>query len=126
LSRILVADDDPNVRRAVRLILESAGHEVHDASDGGLAVALAHLLQPDLLLCDVFMPEMDGIETLHEFCNRFPTVPVVMISGGGSGQFANLLPTAKLLGAARVIPKPFGRDVLLAAVAELVDGKPAA
>jgi CheY-like chemotaxis protein len=111
LARILVADDDPAVRTFLRLILERDGHEVLEAGDGGLAVELARLHCPNLFLCDIFMPEVDGIDAIHAFHAALPDVPIIAVSGR-----MDVLATARKIGAARVLTKPFKVEAVQALV----------
>lgn len=62
MAKILVVDDDINNRLLLRLVLEHAGHEITEASDGGEALALANAREPDLIIMDLHMPGMDGID----------------------------------------------------------------
>src|SRR6266571_1748002 len=119
MARILVIDDDPDIRDTVRRILESRGHSVETASDG--AAGIGHIAQraPDLVITDIFMPGQDGIETLVELRKAFPTLKVIAMSGGAGGGLINLLHDAELLGADRTIPKPFTPRELITAVNEL-------
>jgi two-component system response regulator (stage 0 sporulation protein F) len=120
LARILVADDDESLRGLLRHVLEGWGHEVLAASDGALALARARLQPPDLFLCDVFMAEMDGLEAIREFRAAFPGVPIVAISGAALGGRLDMLHVAKMLGASRVLPKPFSMTDLGDILADLL------
>src|SRR6516225_6987889 len=93
MALVLVIDDTPQVRRLLRLTLEVAGHRVREAAD--------------LVFCDLFMPEMDGLETMRELRRLNPAVPVVALSGGSDIAF-DAPPVAVALGAAVVLRKPFG------------------
>jgi CheY-like chemotaxis protein len=116
MARILVADDDELVRSFIRLALEAAGHEVREAADGSAALMLIRERAPDVLLCDVFMPGTDGLETLRRVRKESPGVPVVMMSGGGFTGELDLLEVAQALGAAYVLSKPFTIEELLGVV----------
>jgi CheY-like chemotaxis protein len=121
LARILVADDDDRLRRLLCCYLERKGHEVSAASDGGLALAQAQRWPPDLFLCDIFMAGMDGVEAIRAFRAAFPVVPIVAMSGAAMGGKLDLLPAAKVLGAARVLAKPFSLDELGILLGELLE-----
>jgi CheY-like chemotaxis protein len=116
VARILVIDDDEDVRETVRRTLESRGHTVKLASDGGLGIASLAEDAPDLVITDVFMPRQDGIETLRELRKAFPKLKVIAMSGGSGNGLLNLLEDMELLGANRTIPKPFTPKELMAAV----------
>jgi CheY-like chemotaxis protein len=117
LARILIADDDYRLRGLLRHFLTSKGHEVLTAPDGGLALAQAQLWSPELFLCDLFMAEVDGVEAIRGFRAAFPDVPIVAMSGAAWGGQLDMLPTAKLLGATRILAKPFS----LADLSHLLD-----
>jgi CheY-like chemotaxis protein len=113
---VLVIDDDVAVRAVLRDLLEMAGFEVVEASDGAEGIRTFRRQRADLIFCDVFMPERDGLETITELRRDFPGVKVIAMSGGGFGGSLDLLPVARALGAAAVLHKPFGRAAVLAAV----------
>ncbi|MFL5341178.1 MAG: response regulator [Gemmataceae bacterium] len=119
MAFILVIDDDPNVRNVIRAHLEPAGHQVRDAGDGikGLQAFIDE--RPDLVLCDLFMPEKCGTQTIRDMLRRDPCVPVIAISGGASWDHSSsrlYLSAAECLGTFAVLPKPFTAAALLAAV----------
>jgi CheY-like chemotaxis protein len=116
MLRILVVDDDRNLRTAIRRMLEPEGFEIEEASDGRNAMRAFRVRPVDLVLCDLFMPEEDGLEVLRELAREFSGVCVVAMSGGGFRGTMNLLPMAKALGAAAVLYKPFERAELLTLV----------
>ncbi len=88
--RVLVADDAEEVRTLVRLVLEDSGLEVvAEATNGAEAVALAEAHRPQVLLLDVAMPVMDGLEALDALRRRCPDVPVVMHSGFAAADLAD-------------------------------------
>jgi CheY-like chemotaxis protein len=116
MPSILVIDDEPAIRLFCRMCLEAAGYQVYDAADGEQGVRAHRLLRADLILCDVFMPNKAGLETLLALRREFPGVKVVVMSGGSLGTSRSFLPDALLLGAVGVLPKPFGTEQLLAAV----------
>ncbi len=120
MARILVIDDDVQVRGAVRRILERAGHTVEDVGNGDAGLR-AHRERPaDLIITDIFMPERDGIETVRELRRESPQVKIIVISGGDRTQTMDLRKDAELLGAARSLRKPFELAELVRAVGELL------
>ena len=118
--RILVVDDEPAILAAVRVVLEAAGFEVSDAPDGLAALRLCRTQSVDLVLCDVFMPNQDGLETISALRQQNPSVKIVAMSGGGSVWTSGLLATAQQLGASAVLHKPFSGKQLLAVIRQVL------
>ena len=116
MATILIVDDDPHTRSSIRRALELGGHTITEAPDG--KVALRHFAgnPTELVVIDVYMPEMDGIEFLMRVREAFPEVKTLMISGGGSLPSENVLGAASMLGADRVLEKPFSLEELQEAV----------
>ncbi len=79
-KRILVADDDQATRDAVADLLEDEGYEVALAANGQAAIALAASFQPDIVLTDLNMPELDGAGVLAHIKNTSPTTPVIIFT----------------------------------------------
>jgi CheY-like chemotaxis protein len=123
MARILVMDDDDLLRGAIRVILESAGHQVIEAADGAAGLRLYREQGADLVLVDIFMPERDGLEVIRALRSEAPKAKVVAMSGGGSSGRIDLLEAAAGLGAFRALWKPFHpRDLLTAIDALLEEG----
>lgn len=120
MANILIVDDDPAVQITIRLILERAGHQVTVAGDGHKGLALVGANRFDLLFLDIFMPGMDGLETMRHIRVLQPTLPIVVISGRSITPDAyaepDFLKMATKLGAVASLQKPFRPDALLAAV----------
>lgn len=119
MSTILLVDDDALLRDTVRQLLELDGHRVIDVADGaaGLQHLARHASGVDLVITDMLMPVMDGAQFIVQLKQSHPRLPLIAISGGRrtlSPQFN--LDTANLLGVAKSLSKPFGRDALQAAV----------
>jgi CheY-like chemotaxis protein len=120
LAKILIVDDDSAVQATIRLLLERAGHSVVVAGDGSKGLALFEAEDFDLLLLDIFMPGMDGLETMRLMHRQRPLTPIIVISGKpvtwdpGSGP--NFLAMATKLGAVTSLQKPFRPAALLMAV----------
>jgi CheY-like chemotaxis protein len=125
LARILIIDDDNAVRMTLRLLLEGAGHSVVAASDGHRGLDRLNAEAFDLLILDVFMPGMDGFETLRLVRQRKPSLPIIAISGrpipSGPDDGPDFLVMATKLGAIRSLHKPFRPSVLLATVAACLE-----
>ena len=116
MARILVVDDHAHVRGAVRRILAREGHQVWDVPDGEEALQLMDILNFDLVLTDVYMAAMDGMELLVRAKQRGFRMPVVVMSGGGFAPREELLAMARACGAFATVLKPFSphelRDTL--------------
>lgn len=115
---ILVVDDEPDIRGLVQDILEDEGYEVAVAQDGNAARQSVHERRPDMILLDIWMPDIDGISLLKEFVETGVTSPVVMISGHGNVETAV---EATRLGAHDFIEKPLSLGKLLMTVQEVLD-----
>jgi CheY-like chemotaxis protein len=121
LRRILLVDDDPDVRRSLENALTKAGYEVVTAADGAEAVRQWRELHGgDLVILDMFMPEKDGLQTMIELRSHSPGVPIIAISGGGTTGRVDILEDARLLGAIETFEKPFSIHALLALVARTI------
>lgn len=112
MARIVVVDDDPAVRTSLARYLRSLGHEIVEAENGHGAVAALRTDPADVVLTDINMPDMDGIEVLSAVARQCPGVPVIAMSGGGQIPKGILLDSASLLGAFATIAKPFETDEL--------------
>lgn len=118
MSRILIVEDTRLMRESLVDVLTSVGHEVLTADDGAQAVDLvATGIDFDLIVTDIIMPEMDGIQAILEIQTMRPETPIIAISGGSARlEKAQGLETARRLGAVAVLEKPFEVDTLLAAI----------
>jgi CheY-like chemotaxis protein len=127
LAKILVVDDDPAVQMTIRLLLERAGHSVTVAGDGQKGLSACESEEFDLLFLDIFMPGMDGIETMRHIHRRRPGVPIIVISGRPLEPEAtrepDFLAMAIKLGAVSSLPKPFKPSVLLETVERCLNAR---
>ncbi len=110
---ILVVDDEESIRMALQGILEDEGYRVTTANDGLDALATLQKELPDLVLLDIWMPRLDGLETLQRLKELYPDLPVVMISGHGTIETAV---RATKLGAFDFIEKPLSLEKVLVIV----------
>lgn len=120
MSRILVIDDELPLRRVLRSILERAGHTVLDAPDGRKGMALWRREPTDVVVTDLFMPEMDGVEVIRELKNAAAKSKIIAMSGGGRRGLLDWKPSALLLGADRVLVKPFDQQTFLFTIQEVL------
>ena len=108
-SRILVVHDDPDIREVIKDRLESLGYVLSTASDGAECLAVLAKQVPDLILLDIEMPKMNGLDALAEIRKREIDVPILMITAYGTVERAV---QAMKAGAYDFIPKPFEPDHL--------------
>jgi CheY-like chemotaxis protein len=121
MARVLVIDDQEPIRRIVRTALERAGHEVLDAGDGERGLQLLESHTADVVLSDIFMPGMDGIQMLRQIRKQFPAVKVIVMSGGDSTGMLDLRRDAELLGAVRSLSKPFTPHEIVAVIDSVLE-----
>ena len=108
-ATVLVADDEPAARRLLRRILEPAGYTVLEAATGKEAVAMAEEERPDLLILDITMPDIDGIETTRHLLGRFPEARIIMVTSHGQEP---MVMKALAAGAKGYVLKPVREDRL--------------
>jgi DNA-binding response OmpR family regulator len=126
MACILVVDDEPEVGEAIRRVLERAGFSVAVATSADLGMLALEDDQPDIVVTDVIMPKVHGLDLIKIVRERYPRVRVIAISGGGSfGPLAYkpdaisthaYLAAAREAGAEEILTKPFDMSDLLAAV----------
>jgi len=105
MATILVIDDDASMRRTLVRIL-GPEHNVIEAQDGSVGLALFATHAPELVITDIVMPKKEGIETILELRRRAPGLRIIAISGGGEIRNADYLDMAEKLGADAAMPKP--------------------
>jgi DNA-binding response OmpR family regulator len=123
MSLILLIDDDQPLRRALRIFLEKSGHTVTEADDGLEGLKLFKAQPADLVITDLMMPEMDGLEMILALRKESSVVPIVAVSGGWRGDTDNYLRMARRFGAIKVFDKPFEFHVLAAEIETLLGGR---
>jgi CheY-like chemotaxis protein len=122
VPRILVIDDDQAVRITAKLVLEAGGFDVAIADSGMAGLRTAETDAVDLVVVDIFMPGMDGLETIRALRQRDPEVPIIAMSGSITQGMPDFLSFASKFGAAASLSKPFRPETLLDAVRTLVPG----
>jgi len=119
-SRILIIDDEAQIRDMLHQMLTREGYQVVNAPDGKVGMKLCREQPVDLIITDIIMPEKDGIEMILELRHDFPNLKIIAISGGGRLGPDGYLEMAQKLGAHRTFFKPFNRREILDAVEELL------
>ncbi len=122
MQRILIIDDDEQVRELLTEILEQAGYEVTQATNGDEGLKRYRAWPTDMVITDLIMPEKEGLETIIALKKEFPDVRIMVVSGGGRSPAVNYLPIAKSLGAKNALAKPFSRQDILIAVRDTLAG----
>ena len=117
---ILIVDDEESIRRTLEGVFRDEGYQASSADSGAAALELLSLALPSLVLLDIWMPGMDGIETLKRIKALYPALPVIMISGHATIATAV---TATRLGASDFIEKPLDLNVILDAVHKVIEAK---
>src|SRR5207245_7834833 len=113
-ATILSIDDEEPIRALLRFALEAAGYEVTEAANGRQGLEEYRQRPTDLVITDMLMPELNGLDMLLDLTQEFLHAKVIAISGAGEEQ--NVLDVAKLLGARQTFQKPFSVPQLLDAV----------
>ncbi len=128
MARILIIDDDRAVSTAIKLVLERSAHDVVVANDGRKGFDLFQASHFDLLIVDIFMPGMDGFETMTSVRRHRPETPVIVISGhmiqSERLNTPDFLGMATKLGAVSSLQKPFKPRDLLAAIDNCLSRSP--
>lgn len=121
---ILIIEDEVQVRKLTRQMLEMEGLEVIEAGDGDSGLKLFTENEIDLVITDIIMPGKEGIETILELRRKDPAVKIIAMSGGGRMGPDGYLDLAKKFGASQAFSKPFDRLELVQAVKDLLACSP--
>jgi DNA-binding response OmpR family regulator len=132
MAKLLVIDDEEDIRFVLKEILERAGYEVDVAADAKEGLDLLRENRADLVITDIIMPGKDGVETVYDIRMEFPNTRIIVISGGGNVapleyepnaiMTTAYLASASAAGADVTLTKPFEREELLTAIRVLLDG----
>ncbi len=120
MARILIIDDEPQIRSMLTLMLERDGYEVVEAPDGVEGIKVYRQNPADLIITDLIMPNKDGIGMIIDLKKEFPDVKIIAMSGGGLNKPDGYLKGAKKLGAACTLTKPIDREKMLQAVRDIL------
>jgi two-component system, chemotaxis family, chemotaxis protein CheY len=121
-GRVLVVDDEPDVRKVVRMTLEKAGYDVIEAEDGEKAIAEVQKgenpLILDVIICDIRMPKINGVEAINYFQDQYPRVPLIVLTG-----FPDMDMATGFLkkGVVDYLVKPVEKEKLTGAVAKAIE-----
>ena len=121
-GRVLVVDDEPDIRKVVRMSLQKAGYEVLEAENGEKAIETINYgenrLLLDVVICDIRMPKINGIEAIAYFRSNYPRVPLIVLTGFPDTEMASSLLRQ---GVVDYLVKPVEGEKLRAAVARAMD-----
>lgn len=124
LGRVLVVDDEDSIRSLLRMTLAQAGYDVEEAEDGGKAVEVLNSgdnpLMVDVIICDIRMPRINGVEAIAYFRAQYPSLPVIVLTGYHDEQLAISLRTQ---GVVALLEKPAEREQILSSVAQAIAGR---
>src|SRR6267378_409113 len=122
LMRVLVIEDNEDFRNRALQWFQSYGIEVEGAANGVQGLALQRARPADVIVTDIFMPEMEGIETIHDLRREFPEAKIIAMSGRDPLMNFDVFDVARQVGAVKTFNKPFKFEDLIAAVRELTGG----
>jgi YesN/AraC family two-component response regulator len=118
-NKILIIDDERQIRSALRRTLELHDYEVVESGNGKEAYRYLEHEVPDLVITDVFMPEMDGFETIQNLRRTFPEMPIIVMTGYHANWIRNAVNN---LGAVHFLQKPFDDEELLYTIRKVHSG----
>jgi len=121
MANILVIDDDSMARDLIEEMLAEKGHRTVKACDGKEGLKLYDSTRFDIVITDMIMPEVEGVETIIQLRKNYPDVKIIAISGGGRISAYSHLYIAEKFGVQKTLAKPFSIDDLSLAVDELLE-----
>jgi len=123
MKKILIIDDEKDFRELLGDILGEAGYEVLFAENGKKALKITEEVIPDLVITDIIMPEMEGVETTMALSKKIPGIKIIAISGGGEIEPGVYLDSLKELSPSvkRTFLKPIKRNEIIQVVQEVLD-----
>lgn len=117
MATILIIDDDRMFREMLRQLLEKNGYDVLEADGGDSGLRQFQDLSPDLVVCDLIMPDKEGMETMQEMRKINRDIPIIAVTGGGRVGPEIYLMLAEAMGAQKAFSKPFVSQEFLEAIA---------
>ncbi|OVE75831.1 hypothetical protein BVX97_03200 [bacterium E08(2017)] len=112
-SKVLIVDDEKAFRETTRIFLETDGYEVTTAANGDDGLRLARKDEPDIVLLDLIMPGISGVDFLKELHKMYPDIPVIMITAWPD---AEIISEAMEYAPITLLPKPASREVIIKAI----------
>ncbi len=113
MAKIIYIEDDDNVRYAISKLLTKNGHSVIEATNGFEGIELIKKSEVDIVLTDIVMPVMEGMELIAHLVKEYPGLPIIAISGGPRFGTTDYLTFATRMGATEILPKPINEEKLL-------------
>lgn len=120
MASILIVDDDPTVRLIATELLRRSDHAIVEAADGALAMKIVEAAHVDLIVLDLLMPNVDGLEVIRRVRGSHPDIRILAISSGGRGGALSYLEAARVFGADEVMTKPLRLASFAATVERLL------
>lgn len=124
MKKVLVIDDEADMRRILCRALEAFGYDVRAVEDGSAGLACCREWEPDAVVTDIFMPDQDGLETIRGLRALISRDRIIAISGGGMMGHLDVLRSARLMGAQHVLTKPFELRELQVILKDMLDSPP--
>ena len=121
MKSVLIVDDEPGMREMVKQLLLNEGYHVLEASNGKHAMEFLKNESPELVITDIIMEEMDGVEIILEIRENYPDIKIIAMSGGSKISSEDYLESTSDLGADRIFNKPFALSDMLNAIKELIE-----
>lgn len=116
MKRVLIIDDDEVFRAYIQELLEISGYDVVSAANGREGIEAVEEAPPDLVITDLVMPEVEGLEVIRSLRRTNKDLPVIAVSGGNCGFGASYLKIAEKFGATAIFDKPFDVEEFMAVV----------
>ncbi|PCJ51901.1 MAG: response regulator [Candidatus Hydrogenedentota bacterium] len=122
MANILLIEDNDDLRTVMSTMLGEMGHEILEAPNGAEGLKLQQQTPASLIITDLHMPEMDGIEAIKQLRETSPKIKIIAMSGANTFMVETNLETSKNQGADRTFTKPFDHDEFKQAVTDLIEG----
>lgn len=120
MATICIADDDVTSRQTLRAIMSGEGHHVVEAADGAEALRAVNEHGVDLLMTDIFMPGIEGLEVIRILRESHPGLPVIAFTAGSAFTAFETLGWARSYGVSGALTKPFSREDILGEVRRIL------